>query len=623
MERGLLPVAALLTLPGLAVMALLPASSGWGPGHRLLAAPGTSLAVIALLFEGAWAVGLRLDATAMFVLLGVSAPVAAWALIRRPSGPAPQPRLSVSTVLLPALFLVILGLTAYSRFAAISGIAVPLWWDSVHHTTIVQLLLDNGGIFSSWQPYVPLSTFTYHFGFHAATAAAAWLTGLTAPAAVLIFGQVLNVAAVPVGYLLAARLTGRPWAGVVAALVTGLVSLTPAYYVNWGRYTQLAGQIILPVAMLLLMEAVETGGWRRVLLAAVAAAGLALTHYRVAVFFGAFVLAYLLVRVYQRWGRWSALAAEIGRVITVAAAAFLLVAPWAYRLFNITVPRYLERWLGPVAPSSAEWLATYNSLRDVDPILPPYILWPTLAGLALGLVLKQRAAFLLVLWVEGLFLSANPGWLGLPGTGEITNHAVLIGLYLPASCAIGLLVALVLDRARRLAVPATALAAALTLIIASWGALESAKVVNPFFQLVTPADLNAFDWIRQNTPSTARFLVNSERAYNDTTVVGTDAGWWLPLLAHRQNNVPPMIYASERSLPPGFAERTNDLEEIVRTGGATTPPALAALRSAGITHVFVGSRGGYLKPDELIASPDYQPLYDVAGAGVFALRPAP
>jgi hypothetical protein len=165
--------------------------------------------------------------------------------------------------------------------------------------------------------------------------------------------------------------------------------------------------------------------------------------------------------------------------------------------------------------------------------------------------------------------------------------------------------------------------AILVIAIAFWGASESARVVNPFFQLVTPADLSAMDWIRQNTPATARFLANSERAYNGSTVVGTDAGWWLPLLARRQNTVPPMIYASERSSPPGFAARTNELEEIVRTSGPTSARGLDALRAAGITHVYIGSRGGYLKPEDLSASADYQSLYDIAGVRVFALRPAP
>jgi hypothetical protein len=67
----------------------------------------------------------------------------------------------------------------------------------------------------------------------------------------------VNAATVPVAYLLAQRLTGRAWAGVLGALVTGLVSLIPAYYVNWGRYSQLAGQVILPVLMILTMETVE------------------------------------------------------------------------------------------------------------------------------------------------------------------------------------------------------------------------------------------------------------------------------------------------------------------------------------------------------------------------------
>ena len=128
-------------------------------------------------------------------------------------------------------------------------------------------------------------------------------------------------------------------------------------------------------------------------------------------------------------------------------------------------------------------------------------------------------------------------------------------------------------------------------------------MVNPFFQLVTAADLRAMAWIRQNTPADAVFLANSERAYGGRTVVGTDAGWWLPLLAGRRGTVPVMLYLDEGSSPPGLAQRTNDLEETVRTRGPTSAEGLAALRQAGVTHVFVGARGGYLKAEGWLGGP--------------------
>src|SRR5438128_1139132 len=91
-------------------------------------------------------------------------------------------------------------------------------------------------------------------------------------------------------------LTGTP-----ARRVARIVSAVPAYYLNWGRYTQLAGQTVLPavcVVWMALLEAacerpVRRGALLRLLvLSAITTAGLTLTHYRVAVFGACFVLAY-------------------------------------------------------------------------------------------------------------------------------------------------------------------------------------------------------------------------------------------------------------------------------------------------------------------------------------------
>src|SRR5206468_8202057 len=67
------------------------------------------------------------------------------------------------------------------RLYAVRDLPVGLLGDSYHHTLMAQLLVDNRGIFSSWQPYAPLATFTYHFGFHANVAFVYYVTGMNLP----------------------------------------------------------------------------------------------------------------------------------------------------------------------------------------------------------------------------------------------------------------------------------------------------------------------------------------------------------------------------------------------------------------------------------------------------------
>ncbi|MCX6036049.1 MAG: hypothetical protein NTV38_13930, partial [Chloroflexi bacterium] len=146
-------------------------------------------------------------------------------------------------------FIGIVALIVLTRFWAVRSLDVPMWGDSYQHTMIAQLLVDHGGLFNSWLPYAEMQTLTYHFGFHSAAAVFDWITRLDMSKAVLWVGQLLNVLAVIVLYPLATKVGCSRWAGVVAVLVAGLLSPMPMFYVNWGRYTQLAGQVILPVAV--------------------------------------------------------------------------------------------------------------------------------------------------------------------------------------------------------------------------------------------------------------------------------------------------------------------------------------------------------------------------------------
>jgi len=138
------------------------------------------------------------------------------------------------------------------RFWVIRNLDTPLWGDSYQHTMISQLLVDNNGLFQSWVPYAELQSFSYHFGFHSFVAVFHWISQITIIDATLITGQLLNVAAVIFLFPLTSYIAKNRWAGVISIFIAGLLSPMPMYFVNWGRYTQLAGLTILPVLTLFL-----------------------------------------------------------------------------------------------------------------------------------------------------------------------------------------------------------------------------------------------------------------------------------------------------------------------------------------------------------------------------------
>jgi hypothetical protein len=142
--------------------------------------------------------------------------------------------------------------------------------------------------------------------------------------------------------------------------------------------------------------------------------------------------------------------------------------------------------------------------------------------------------------------------------------------------------------------------------------------------LVTPADEEAMAWIRDHTPQDAHFLVNSFFAYGGHYIAGSDAGWWIPLLAERENTVPTLYYSGEAAEQPDYREQVNAFARRVEEGDLADPEMAKFLRSQGITHLYVGQVGGLLlKPAVLRGSPYYELVYDRDGVLIFALRPPP
>ena len=125
-------------------------------------------------------------------------------------------------------------------------------------------------------------------------------------------------------------------------------------------------------------------------------------------------------------------------------------------------------------------------------------------------------------------------------------------------------------------------------------------------------------WIRENTPTTARFMVNTYHwDFASDFVIGIDAGYWLPLLADRATVTSPMTYAVEHATTPDFLADLVAVDQL--EGHLTSPQALATLRSQGVTHVYVGAHGGPIVVDELQKSPAFEMIYCNGATYVFRL----
>ena len=632
-------------LPGAALQNILLRKADLNAAERFALALGIGIALPPLLLEIVRVLGLRWSAAATVAYLALCA---LGLVIRRPTHISFLWARARHTALLVLMGLFVLAVAV--RVSVVREVPVGLWGDSYHHTLIAQLLVDNGGLFTSWQPYAPLSTFTYHFGFQANAAFLHDITGMPVPQCVVLMGQWLNACSVPMAYLLTARFTRSATAGLWAAVLTGFVNAQPAYFVNWGRYTQLAGQLILPALLVAWAEALNIRRkirWPWMLTASVLTASLMLTHYIVSIFAGLFVLVLIGVAL-VRSQNWR----EAGTVMWVSAlttlASLMLAAPWLLNTLNgYLVQNVSEFVTGAVG---AQRITEYSALNWPDPFylnkaIVALAVLGLLLGIARGLLRKTWHTLIFAAWTGCIVLAIVPNVVGLPGRGVIDVLTGYIALYLTVAPLAGFGLAMLqkwLQRLahRRFAVPSrwVTLAAVFGMMgLAVWGVTWQSRILDVGNQLVRPADLRAMRWIRANTPADARFLVNTFPAYGGTLIAGKDGGWWIPLLAGRPSTLPPITYGSEQGFAPHYRQQVNDFAAALRgrplTDGApvqlnlTTPQALRLLRSAGVTYIY---RGAFQSPgpsvDEidtvvLRGSPDFRLVYKEGGVEIFAMLP--
>ncbi len=608
----LIAVATLMfILPGYALLALLLPRHAFDLVERLIVSMGLSLAFMPLATLFCTLAGVQLGGTAVWIMMAVCGAIG---LLNIVGGLAKTGRLAVGLDVTHLALFVILALSLMARLLPARGWAVAPGSDSYHHTLIAQLIVERGGLPSSYRPYAPLHSFIYHFGFHSVAAFFHWLSGVGMAKSVLVVGQTLSALSLLSAFFFAERLLRSRAAGLISALVVGLLSVFPAYYSNWGRFPQLTGLVILPIALALTVEGLERRGSSARYLAAagIALAGLFLSHYRVLIFYLSFVAVYLLFATYVNRNSAREVSKVWLRLLAIGLLALALTWPWLRNLAN---------HLGPGSPILAAFKPgrEFFSVKRLEGAVSFYSNYPLLAlsvlGAIWGLARRERLMIVLCLWVAVLLAISNPCWANLPGAGLVDFVTVLMSLFFPASIAIGFLAA-PLERA----VPqARLLIGALAVILAFWGVGRMLTIVDPQSVYVKEADQVAMEWIRENVPQEAKFLVPSviyNRALN--FVIGLDAGYWMPLLAGRDTTAPPIIYITERQAQRDLAAEAVSLSEASSAPDARE--ALRVLKEEGVTHIYIGKRGGNIHPERLMGDPDYQLIYHRDGVWIFEVN---
>ncbi len=500
------------------------------------------------------------------------------------------------------LAIAVFGMTLFTRFWVIRGLPYPAWSDSLHHTLLTQLTAVQGRLPASMEPFFPVALGDYHLGLYSITAIVEWLAQVPAHTALLWTAQALNGLCGMGVYLVLDRKVGRIGA-VVAATVVGLLSHQPAFYVNWGRFTQISGQVILLVAWLVTWEAIVL--WKRwregrrteliwhTFFAALLSGAVFLLHFRVVVFYAP------LVMMVVAWEWWQARQDKTIDLLILGtfAAGFLalaVVAPVAWD----AVRSFGARQSNPPSLSPSALRASLDQYFSFEweavPILAArtWLLITTGLAAVFGLLRRNGLVLMAVLWAITLYLIGDAYRLGVPLLAVTNLGAVLIMLYLP----IGLITGgateefLGLFRGQRRQT-AVRLVAAFVLGAAFVASHVRVTEIEPHRHFVKQEDVLAMAWIKENTEADATFAVNTY-FWLASHPHGTDAGYWIPYFTGRRMTSAVMLSSLATQ---EYQSRVNEMSRAAERLTLDNS-ALDELQELGVEYIYIGANGDFSGP---------------------------
>jgi hypothetical protein len=616
-----------LAIPGWALLSLRGSWRRYATLQAWAIALSLGVAFYPVLYASAGAIApaLALRRGALLALLAALALLTVWNLRRDLLAPWRFVRLE-------QIALVVIALTLATRAWVAHVEPFPAWSDSLHHVLLTQLTAEAGRLPATMAPYFPIPLARYHLGLYALTATVQSLAGVPPHAALLWTAQVLSGLCGLGVYLVIDRSVGRVPA-VIGAICAGLLSHQPAFYVNWGRFTQLAAQTILLPAWLLTWDVLhDVGGDHRAdarpdralpgAFASLLIAGVFLLHLRVA-----FFLALLLALTF---------AAELWRARHVprGARSLLLVAgALVAASLAIAGPRLLHT----VAEYAAgEWAALRYAGLDASGTAaglgdPEYFAFSrasvaylfaddrTLAAIlalaAIALARCNLVAWLMGFWAAGLLTVASVPWLRLPPLNLTNLGAVLIMLYLPASLLVAAGIGELLAWSRAGAGVRTAVLLAF-LVLGGIAARDRVSQLEPERFFVTAADLRALQWLDDYAPGDAMIAVRT-RFWLPNAPHGIDAGYWIPYLIKRRTTVGPMI----SNLAPQYANWAIEMSRRVQKV-SDDDSQLVWLWGRGVRFVYLGALADPAEAVRLAASPHVALRYADGGVFIFEVDPS-
>ena len=496
------------------------------------------------------------------------------------------------------------------------ALVFPNWTDSQHHVLIIRKIIENGGLPSTLEPYLP-GPFYYHFSFHVVTALFSVLSGLSIEASTLLLGQVMN-ACVGLSIYALAKAIGKDWRiALIAGFLATFVTKMPGYYLSWGRYTLLIGSMIMPVAM---AEAEtlkrDTLKWWNGLGMLLMVAGTLLSHYLsaflLAIYFVLYGLEWLIESIKAKKMEW----ANLLIILLPSLIALLASLRWYIRVLRysanfISTDIYVPKGQLAINPSQVEYLRN---------ILGPKMAYSLLVMALLGLIWAMFKTDWRKFGIWSFLVALFTVPVGIMIFGFRSDYYGLVLFIVFSILSAALLVWIydfIVARIKWKSV-FTSISLALLLAFLVWGAWSNREAVNKSTILVTKADLSALEWVKSHTPEDSRFFVNTV-SWGYGLFRGTDGGGWLLPTTGRWSLAPTTFYPygldeNEAQLWTDWAKRSSMLSTC-------DEEFWELVEEANLNYLYIRRGTSGLQPAELQTCDRLRKLYDNDSVQIWLIEP--
>lgn len=623
MIKATLVVFALLALPGWAFLGVSKIWRFYSPFQRWMLAFGLGLAGFPILFYMARLLpGFRIGNHKLVIILVLALLLISLSFRRTWKE---QVQFDTSELVALTLFVIIL----FTRLWVIRLYPYPAWSDSLHHVLLTQLTAQNGRLPYTLEPFEPVNLSMYHLGLYAFTAAIMILAKVPATTALLVGAQILNALNVSGIYLVLDRFVNR-WAAIFGMLFVGLLSFQPAWYFNWGRFTQVSSQMLLPIAWLLTIETLR--GLRSasfplfwgVIFSSITTASLFLLHFRVAGLYLPLlfvsVATEFVISIIRSGYFWKATRV----LIAIGFFSLFLIFPVLLDALNVYINQSSSG--GKSSEANAITYYTYypNTIYSIG--LRRWVVYLLVAASLVGALWRDRLVIEQGIWMVCLWIIGHFYLLPIRGLAFINYTGIMIMFYIPAAIIFGAVISKLYEKVIRTELIARHQNAvkgwffAVFLAVVSISAQVRVTAIESFRFFMTPQDEEAMLWIKDHTPEDAIFAVDTY-LWLGYSPHGVDAGYWIPYYTGRKTTTGTMMYAQGNK---DYVSKVINFGVLV-SKIQNDESVVKELCKQGVKYLYIGAKRdrlfGSFDPGRMVLKYNKYIIYSKNGTTIFKLCP--